>query len=315
MRTGVLVTGGSGYLGSCALEALAEAGVDPLVSVDLHDPVRPTPGVTHVRGDLRDLDLGELVARHGVGAVVHLAAILSPARGMPDSELHDVEIGGARRVLDACLDTGVEHLTVTSSGAAYGFTPANRNRPRRESDPTPGHPRIPYSRHKAELEALLARARRDHPELGQLVLRPGTVLGAGTDNRLVALFTRRVVVGLTDTDVPFVFAWDRDVAAVIARGVTERVTGVYNVAGDGVLTLAEIAAIEGRPYLEVPPWLLAAGIRLLSWARLVPYGPEEVEFLRYRPVLENAALKDAFPGLPQLTTAQAYAQFREGRRG
>jgi UDP-glucose 4-epimerase len=42
---------------------------------------------------------------------------------MDDADLHDIEVGGTRRVLDACVAAGVEHLTVTSSGAAYGYTP------------------------------------------------------------------------------------------------------------------------------------------------------------------------------------------------
>jgi len=312
---GVLVTGGSGYLGSLAVDALVGAGAGPVVSVDVDGPAKRRDEVVEVLGDIRHLDLAGLIDRHDVTAVVHLAAIITPPVGMSRAELRDIEVSGTTRVVDACLDAGVEHLTVASSGAAYGYTPVNRLRPRVESDPVPGHPRMAYARHKAEVEAFLARTRSQHPGLGQLVLRPGTVLGDGTDNRLAALFTRRVILGPTGTGVPFVFVWDRDVAAVIARGVTERVTGVYNLAGDGVLTLEDIAAIEARPYLRVPPLLMAAVLGVLSRARLSPYDPEEVDFLRYRPVLDNTAVKRAFPGLPRLTTAEVYARFRRARGG
>jgi NAD(P)-dependent dehydrogenase (short-subunit alcohol dehydrogenase family) len=131
-----------------------------------------------------------------------------------------------------------------------------------------------------------------------LLLRPGTVLGETTDNQITALFSGPVVLGLTDTDVPFVFVLDTDVAEVIRRGVVERITGTFNLAGDGVLTLRDIAAIEGKPFVPVPAWLLAGALHVLSRLRLVPYGPEQVDFLRYRPVLANDALKAAFPGCP-----------------
>lgn len=313
-RSGVLVTGGTGYLGSLALRALtARAEVRPLVSLDVRQPVDAIGGVSYVTGDLREVDLSVTLREHDIGAVVHLAAILDPPPGMSASELHDIEVGGTRRVVDACIAAGVEHLTVASSGAAYGYSPRNRARPLTETDPVPGHPRFAYSRHKAEVESLLADSRDTHPRLGQLVLRPGTILGAGTDNQITRLFTGRVVLGLTDTDVPFVFIHDADVAAVIARGVVDRVTGVVNLAGDGVLSLRDIAAIEGARYLPLPPRLIAGALRVLKPLRVVPYGPEQVDFLRYRPVLANDRLRELFPGLPRLTTAETYAGFRQAR--
>jgi UDP-glucose 4-epimerase len=112
-----------------------------------------------------------------------------------------------------------------------------------------------------------------------------------------------------------VFIHDRDVADVIARGVAERTTGVLNLAGDGVLTLRDIAAIEGARYVPLPPWLVAGALRLLQPLGLLPYGPEQVDFLRYRPVLANDRLRATFPGLPRLSTAQVYARFRRARHG
>ena len=320
--SGVLVTGGAGYLGDLALRTLAatdgrrvpQDGAPTLVSLDRRPPAVPIDGVTYVTLDLREADLPALLREHAIDAVVHLAAIVEPPPGMDAATLHDIEVGGTQRVLDACLDGGVAHLTVASSGAAYGYSPRNRERPLRESDPVAGHPRFAYSRHKAEVETLLAAAHEAHPQLGQLVLRPGTVLGDHTDNQLTRLFTGRVVLGLTDTDVPFVFIHDHDVAEVIARGVSERITGVVNLAGDGVLTLRDIAAIEGRRFVRLPPWLIAGALRILRPLRLLPYGPEQVDFLRYRPVLANDRLRATFPGLPRLTTAQAYARFRRSRR-
>lgn len=313
-RSGVLVTGGTGYLGSLALRALAaRAEVGPLVSLDVREPADALNGVSYVTGDLREVDLSATLRDHDIGAVVHLAAILDPPPGMSDTELHDIEVGGTRRVVEACVAVGVEHLTVASSGAAYGYSPRNRVRPLTETDPVPGHPRFAYSRHKAEVEALLADARDTHPQLGQLVLRPGTILGDHTDNQITRLFTGRVVLGLTDTDVPFVFIHDADVAAVITRGVTDRVTGVVNLAGDGVLSLRDIAAIEGARYLPLPPALIAGVLRVLQPLRIVPYGPEQVDFLRYRPVLASDRLRALFPGLPRLTTAETYARFRRAR--
>lgn len=312
MSDAVLVTGGSGYLGSLTLRTLAASGVGPLVSLDVRDPAEPVPGVTYLRGDLRDHDLTATCREHDVRAVVHLAAVLDPPPGMDPATLHAIEVGGTERVIAACVAARVDHLTVTSSGAAYGYTPRNRDRALVETDDTPGHPRFAYSQHKAEVERRVAAVRAQHPDLAVLLLRPGTVLGERTDNRITTLFSGPVVLGLTDTDVPFVFVLDDDVAEVIRRGVVERVAGTFNLAGDGVLSLRDIAALEDRRYVPVPPRLLAAALAVLSRLRVVPYGPEQVDFLRYRPVLANTALRAAFPGLPTCTTAEVYARFRAG---
>lgn len=309
----VLVTGGAGYLGALAVDALADHGVERIVTIDVRDPDRPRPGTTHVTADVRTADLPGLMADHAVDAVVHLAAIVNPPPGMSEQTLHDIEVGGTERVLEACVAAGVGHVTVSSSGAAYGYHLANRGRFLTEDDPVRGSAHFAYSKHKAEVERLLAGYRRRHPDLGQLVLRAGTILGEGTSNLITDLFEKRAVLGLRGVDVPFVFVWDHDVAEVIARGVTGGITGVFNLAGDGVLTLADIARIEDKRLVALPPGLLARALGLLRAARLTQYGPEQVDFLRYRPVLANDALKRAFPGLPRRSSAEAYEIYRTGR--
>lgn len=67
--------------------------------------------------------------------------------------------------------------------------------------------------------------------------------------------------------------------------------------------------------MPVPPAVLAGALRLLLPTRLVHAGPEQVDFLRYRPVLDNTRLRELFPGLPRLTTAECYARFRGARYG
>lgn len=308
----VLVTGGTGYLGSLVVRRLVDRGITT-VSVDVRAPREPVSGATYVTGDLRHLDLAALLREHAVEAVVHLAAIVEPPKGMSEAELEDIEVGGTQRVVDACLAAGAGHLTVTSSGAAYGYFPRNDGRLLTEDQPVTGSDAFAYSRHKAAVEALLARTRRLHPELGQLVLRPGTILGAGTDNQITALFTGRVVMTLAETDGPFTFIWDEDVAEIVVTGVVARRTGIYNLAGDGVMTLRDIAAVEGRRVVAVPAAVVRLGLTVMKRVGVGRYGPEQVEFLLHRPVLNNTRLRRDFPGLPTRTTRETYQIFRQGR--
>ncbi|MBI2245007.1 MAG: NAD-dependent epimerase/dehydratase family protein, partial [Nocardioides sp.] len=87
----VLVTGGTGYLGSLVVRRLADRGIGT-VSVDVRDARDPVPGVAYVTADLRGLDLALLMGEHEVDAVVHLAAIVEPPKGMDEAELEDIEV-------------------------------------------------------------------------------------------------------------------------------------------------------------------------------------------------------------------------------
>jgi UDP-glucose 4-epimerase len=302
----VLVTGATGYLGGLTVQGLVAAG-HTVVGVDVRDPVDALPaGVVWRRLDVRDGALVELVREHGIDAVVHLAAIVEPPAGMSETQVRDIDVGGTSNVLDACIAAGVEHLTVTSSGAAYGYHPSNAGTWLTEDAPLRGHDRFAYSANKRDVEALLATARREYPQLAQLVLRPGTILGTSTRNLITALFERRVVLDLAGVDVPFVFILDTDVVAAIVRGVGERRAGVYNLAGDGVVTLEDVAAQLGKRRAPLPVPILRGVLAALHPMGLARYGPEQVDFLRYRPVLANDALKRDFPGLPTRTSAEVF---------
>ncbi len=301
----ILITGAAGYLGHQLAERLTAEhdvlGIDVRQRDDVTFPLR--------RLDIRDPGLADLMDREGITHVAHLASVLQASKDR--SRDFDIDVNGTRNVLDACVRAGARHLTVTSSGAAYGYHADNPTLID-ENDPLRGNPEFAYADHKRRVEELLASFRSSHPELAQLVLRMGTVLGEQTDNQITALFTGRAVLGLRGADSPFVFVWDADVLAVLAKGICEERQGVYNVAGDGTLRIDEIAALAGKPLLRLPVWLVRAGLRLQRWSGR-PVGPEQVAFLRYRPVLANRRLKECFGYVPALTSAQALERFTRAR--
>ena len=78
-------------------------------------------------------------------------------------------------------------------------------------------------------------------------------------NQITALWDGPVLLGVRGSDSPFVFAWVDDVAGAMAHAATGGPAGIYNVAGDGRMTVREIAARLGKPVLNVPAGLLALG--------------------------------------------------------
>ena len=85
--------------------------------------------------------------------------------------------------------------------------------------------------------------------------------------------------------------------------------GIFNLAGDGALSLKEIAELLGKPYHALPAGLIRAALRVLKPLGLSPYGPEQVDFLRYRPVLNNRRLKQEFGFSPRYSSREAFLAF------
>lgn len=310
----VLVTGADGFIGRGLLQALAGAGLERLRAIDVREvpPDRRIPGVDYRIVDVRDA-AALAAACEGVDSVVHLASIVTPAPGMTREFMHAVDVGGTRHLLDACLRQGVRHLIVSSSGAAYGYH-ADHPAWISEDCPLRGNEAFAYAHHKRLVEEMLAEARSQQPALRQTVLRIATILGERVDNQITALFEKPRLLAVRGSASPFVFVWDQDVIAAIRHAVDGRgPPGCYNLAGDGALTIHEIAARLHKPVLTLPAALLKAGLAIGQALRLTRYGPEQLDFLRYRPVLANGALKQVFGCVPALTSAQAFDRFVAAR--
>ena len=312
----VLITGAAGYIGRLVTRALADdpRTVERIVAADVRvlAPRERISGVEHIVLDVRDPDLAAVVKTEQIDTVIHLAAIVSPTPGMPADLEYSVDVQGTRNVLEACVAGGVAQIIVTSSGAAYGYHPDNRAL-LTEDCPLRGNDEFPYSRNKRLVEEMLARYRSDHPSLSQLVFRPGTILGASVSNQITALFEKPIVMGLRGSATPFVFIWDRDVVTCIVEGAHARHAGIFNLAGDGVMTLREIAARLGKPYVSLPPAVVRGALTVLARFGLTRYGPEQTRFLQFRPVLSNARLKDELGYRPARTTRDVFELYCENR--
>lgn len=311
----VLVTGAAGYVGRLTVQALAgrREGVRAVVAADVREvpPAERLGGVTYVRADVSSDDLSGVMRGHGIDVVVHLASIVRVPPGAPEDLAYRVDVVGTRKVLGACIAAGVGQVVVTTSGAAYGYH-ADNPAWLREDHPLRGNERFPYSHHKRLIEDMLADYRREHPDLRQLVLRPGTVVGEGTNSPVTDLFEGPVILGIRGSDSPFVFIWDRDLVEIILLGVLEDCEGTYNVAGEGALTGRDIARRLGKPYLPVPAVAVQGVLRVLRALGRTAHGPEQVDFLRYRPVLSNQRLVQEL-GYRPIASAEAFSMWVRSR--
>ena len=110
------------------------------------------------------------------------------------------------------------------------------------------------------------RAPCPHPELEQVVLRIGTILGPSVrqpDHRAVR---RHRLLKIRGSESPFVFIWDTDVAAGSSAAVTDGLTGIFNVAGDGAHDRRRDRRAPRQATLTLPEPVLRRSRSAGGWA-------------------------------------------------
>ena len=194
----ILVTGGTGFVGSKVVHALRaeERDVRCLVRRPARAGTLKTWGCELAAGDVTDpASLKEAVA--GCDAVVHLVGIIA---GKP-ADFERVMIGGTRNLLDAAKEAGLRRLVVMS---ALGTSAETKDL-------------VPYYGAKWEMEQATKASGLEH-----VIFRPSFIFGR--DGGALPLFVRQVrwspltpVVG--DGERRLQPIWVEDVAAYFAKAV------------------------------------------------------------------------------------------------
>jgi NAD+-dependent farnesol dehydrogenase len=259
----VLVTGGTGYLGSAIVRALGRRGHSPIV-FSRH----PDTNVPSLRGDLRFRQEVDAAVRQ-VDAVCHAGALVSIWQKRRDA-FDEVNVAGTRHVLETCREHGVARLIYTSSFLA--LPPAGRTSPLAAND---------YQRTKVRALELVREAAR--AGLPVVTIIPGVVYGPGpaTEGNLVSRLLddhlHGRLPGIVGADRCWSFAWIDDVAeahvSALDRGVpaSEYIVGGPN---EPQMRIFEIARdLTGRPLPRRLPAGLVGAIAALDEIRARIGGP------------------------------------------
>jgi UDP-glucose 4-epimerase len=295
----VAVTGPTGEIGKPFVRALDRAReVDRIIGM-ARRPFDPAAQgwrkVEYRQGDVLDRASVQRLCE-GADVVVHLAFIIVAG----SSESEHINLEGSRNVFEAAVASGAQRLVYASSVAAYGFPQLDRAIV--EGDPAAGNPNMPYSHHKAQVEELLSDV-LDDSETDAYIFRPCIVAGPEAPilvnqipyvrwgDRLPgavrAVFDVVPILRpvLPDPGVPFQLVHHDDVATALRAGVLGRgEAGAYNLAGDGTITMSDLASALGYYSVPVPDLAVDATAEIVSRLPLMPDEVTWIEAVR-RPTL------------------------------
>lgn len=310
----VLITGAAGYIGKQLVHYLAEEGEHEIIAADIRDenPFAAHPAIVYTKLDVRSNEVTQIMQRYTVDVVVHLASIVTPGKDSNRDFEYSVDVIGTENILMACVATNVKRIIISSSGAAYGYHPENSSW-LVETDEIRGNEEFTYSYHKRLVEEMLSDYRIAYPNLEQTIFRIGTILGSSVRNQITNLFDKRYLIGIQGSKSPFVFIWDQDVVRCFAKAISDEKTGIFNLAGDGALSVDEIAQILNKKVVKLPSSFITGSLYVLKRLHLSQYGEEQVRFLKYRPVLANTKLKEEFGYTPMKTSKEVFEFYQSTR--
>ena len=325
----VAVTGPTGTFGFGLIPLLqADPRVGAIVGI-ARRPFDPAAhGWTKMRyreGDVRDRAALE-AAFAGADVVVHLAFHLTGRAGRDTSRA--INVDGTMNAFAAAAAAGATRFVYASSVAAYGFDPDN---PIGLTEEWPSRPaeHLFYAREKAEIEQLLDEAAA-HPPVGLYVLRPPIVLGPHTVGakelvpeplqpvaRRLGGLVLRLPVALPVPVAPLALQLihEEDVGEALRLCVLGAgPPGVYNLAGDGVLTAADVSREAGLRAIAVPSAPVQAAARVLAALPLAPATLSWAEALASPVIMDTSKARHALGWTPRWTALEALRETLAAQR-
>jgi UDP-glucose 4-epimerase len=317
VKRNILVTGVANEWGArvaARLFANECAGEDDfhVIGLDSETPPKELKDLDFIQADIRNPLLMDLLRSEEIHTVCHL---IIPENEKLAEASFDLNVMGTMKVLGACAEAGVHKVVLKSSMMVYG---ANPNNPAFITEETPlqVNPGSGSIRNLVEIEAFCNGFRRQTPEMILTVLRFASVIGPTVDSPLTRYLTQPLAPKLLGFDPLMQVIHEKDVVGAIIHAVQNDVSGVFNVAAEGILPLSRLMALAAKAPLAVFHLFGYWGMNLMNTFGLPAgkYWPIEPDYLRYPWVGDLAKMRDELGFVPQYTAEEALREFAGEQR-
>ena len=256
----ILVTGGTGYIGSHTVVALLEKGYDVVIvdnlcnsKLEVLNRITKITGKTPIfyKGDVRyEEDLRPIFEKENITDIIHFAGLKSVGESVKYPELYqENNVGSSKVLLKLMSEYHVHNIVFSSSATVYGIP---KHVPLSEDDPVGGCTN-PYGQTKLDIEYLLKDYAKENKDANIAILRYFNPIGAhqsglmgedpqGIPNNLMPYITQ-VAVGKRE----YLNVWGDDYKTIDGTGVRDYIH-VLDLA-DG--HLAALKKLEEKPGLVI----------------------------------------------------------------
>ena len=304
----IAITGAAGYIGTRLLERLErESQVERVLAMDVRPLPRPYSSKVVFRRNDVTKPLDGVLKADEVDVLVHLAFILEP--GHDRDAVRNVNVFGMSNILEAAERARVSHILYFGSTTVYGAHADNPPELIERSPLRPVHG-FQYGEDKVASESRLVEYDRGHSDVALTILRGCPVLGPNADNFIARAYSKPFLLGIAGHDPPLQFIHEDDITDVITRCVLERIPGLYNVAGDGVLAWETVCQILGRRLVRLPANLVY-GLTHASWALRLQSDASGsgLEFVRYPWIVSTEKIQRELGVRFRYSSEEAVASF------
>ncbi len=311
----VLVTGVSRYMGGRFARLLStDPEVERVIGVDVIPPAHDIGATGFVRADIRNPVIGRIIEHAGVDTVVHMSVIATPLGAGGRVSMKEINVIGTMQLLAACQRSpSLTRLVVKSTSAVYGSSPRD---PALFSEDLVGKvpPRSGWGKDSVEVEGYVRGFSRRRPDVDVVTLRLANLVGPAIRTPMTDYFALPVIPTVLGFDPRLQFLHEDDALEALRRSTLGDVSGVINVAGDGVISLSQAARFAGRPTVPVPPALGGTVGTLYGRAGLTDFSREQIRYLSFGRGLDTTRMRAHLGLEPRFTTREAFEDFVRSRR-
>lgn len=298
----ILITGASGALARMVASALSPkyevVGVDPRPEA----PGEYFPG-KFIVANYHSRKLDEVFKEHTFDAVMHLGRIRESQRYSPQYRFQ-MNVVGTQRLLDLCRNNGVKHLVILSTYHVYGAHRLNTLQ-LSEDSPLRASQSFPELADAVELDHAATTFLWKHREVRTTILRPVNIIGRHVRNTICSLLRSGVCPKVMGFDPLMQFIDEKDMGRALILAMENPTSGVFNVAGEGVIAYSHAIRHAEAVTIPIPPMVSAGFVRFLDRVSHLGFPPYLMDYFRYPTIVNDDAFREAFGYQPKVKTTQS----------
>lgn len=234
----------------------------------------------------------KIFREHQFDSVLHLGRLgHSSAVGNINKRI-DINLVGTNTILELAQKFLAKKVVILSTHHVYGALPDN---PMflREDSPLRASFKYAELRDVVEMDQMCTNWMwKNQNQIETVVLRPCNIIGPQIKNSITQYLKTPYAPLPMDYNPMFQFIHEFDMANVIMNSLEKLSTGIYNVAGDDVISLHEAANVIGVKKIKVPIIVVEQLAKVLTPVWKFPL--YLIDYIKFPSTLDNTELKKSF---------------------